>query len=122
MAEKREGTGFLMKQRPYLKLFILTKIGTQRIYGQQIIDDLKKELKPFSYKPYHSEIYRALQELLESGYIKRSRKKLHEDSYQEIFIYYIRDPDKVQAYKKTLKIELERCKAMIEFALKNNYN
>ena len=86
MADKRESTGFMIRQRAYIKLFVLTKIGTRRIYGQQIIDELKSEFKPYGYNPYPSEVYRALQELLEDGYVKRQRVKLKDESYQEIFM------------------------------------
>ena len=121
MADKRESTGFLIKQRAYLKLFILNKIGTRRIYGQQIVNELKSEMNNFNYHPYHSEIYRSLQDLLEDGYIKRQRSKLKKDSYQEIYLYYIKDADKVNAYNQLVKQDLDRCKALIDYALEKNF-
>lgn len=122
MTEKRESTGFMIKQRAYLKLFILTKIGTERVYAHQIFEDLKADFKEFGFKPYHSEVYRSLQELLEDGYVKRQRKKLKTDSYQEVFLYYINDPDKVRAYKKLVKQDIERCKGLLEYAIKSNFS
>lgn len=122
MAEKRGNTGFLIRQRAYIKLFILTKIGTKRVYGKEILDQLTEEFRPFNYKPYHSEVYRGLQELLEGGYIKRQRVKLKNESYQEIYLYYIHDVDKVNMYKKMVQEDLNRCMKMLKYALDYNFD
>ena len=121
MVEKRESTGFMIKQRAYLKLFILTRIGANRVYGQQLIDDLRAEFKEYGFRPYHSEIYRSLHELLEDGYISRRRRKRTDDSYQEIYVYYIQDKEKVNAYKKVIKEDLERCRRLLDYGVKKNF-
>src|SRR6185437_3516511 len=120
--EKRESTGFLIKQRAFLKLYLITNIENGRWYGMKLLDDLRKEFKPMGFEPQHPEIYRALHELLEDGILKRGKVKKEGSRYQEIAVYYIRDTEKANAYKKLIKHDLDRGYQLIKKALEDNYH
>ncbi len=121
-SQKRENTGFLLKQRAFLKLYIITNIENGRWYGMSLRDELRKEFDHLGYRPQHSEVYRALHELLEDGLLKRGEVLMEGSKYQKVALYYIRDTEKVKAYKKLIKVELDRCKGLIEKALADNYS
>ncbi len=122
MVRKRESTGFLIKQRAFLKLYILSSIEKERWYGMQILDELKASFKPYGYEPQHSEIYRALHELLEDGIL--SRKKIVEEGakYKEVAVYSVKNPDELKAYKKLVKADLDRCEQLLRKAIQDNYS
>ncbi len=122
MGKKRESTGFLIKQRAFLKLYILSSIEKERWYGMQILDELKAAFKPYGYEPQHSEIYRALHELLEDGIL--SRKKIVEEGakYKEVAVYSVKNPDELKAYKKLVKADLDRCEQLLRKAIQDNYS
>lgn len=119
--QQRESTGFLIKQRAFLKLYLITNIENGRWYGMKLLDELKKEFKPLGFEPQHPEIYRALHELLEDGILKRGKVKKEGSKYQEIAVYFIRDTEKASAYKKLIKYDLDRSYQVIKKALKDNY-
>ncbi len=119
---KRESTGFLIKQRAFLKLYLITNIENDRWYGMKLLDEIRKEFKPMGFEPQHPEIYRALHELLEEGILKRGKIKKEGSKYQEIAVYFIRDVEKANAYKKLVKYDLDRGYQIIKKALKDNYS
>ncbi|MDQ0206062.1 helix-turn-helix transcriptional regulator [Alkalicoccobacillus murimartini] len=108
MSHTRKSSGFLIKQRLFIKGYLITYIETSRPYGIQMLDELKQHFKPLGYTPNHAEIYRALHELLDEGIVRSGQKKLTEDSYQEITIYYIRDAEKAHALKQHIADEVRR--------------
>nr|WP_295970727.1 helix-turn-helix transcriptional regulator [uncultured Bacillus sp.] len=118
---KRESTGFLIKQRAFLKLYIITNIENGRWYGLQLLDEMKKEFKPYGFEPQHSEIYRALHDLLEEGILTRGKIKKDGSKYQEVAIYSIKDKEKAKTYKKMVKADLDRCSHLLRKALEDNY-
>ncbi|MBS4176844.1 helix-turn-helix transcriptional regulator [Lederbergia citrea] len=120
--KKRESTGFLIKQRAFLKLYLITNIENGRWYGMKLLDELRKEFKPMGFEPQHPEIYRALHELLEDGILKRGKIKKDGSKYQEIAVYYIRDAEKASAYKKLIKYDIDRSYRMIRKALEDNFS
>lgn len=122
MTKKRESTGFLIKQRAFLKLYILTSIEKERWYGMQILDELKAAFRPFGYEPQHSEIYRALHDLLEDGIL--TRKKIVEEGsrYKEVAVYSVKNIDEAKAYKKLVKADLDRGEQLLRKALKDNFS
>ncbi|SEM15402.1 Replication terminator protein [Mesobacillus persicus] len=122
MTKKRESTGFLIKQRAFLKLYILTSIEKERWYGMQILDELKAAFRPFGYEPQHSEIYRALHDLLEDGIL--TRKKIIEEGsrYKEVAVYSVKNKDEAKAYKKLVKADLDRGEQLLRKALKDNFS
>ncbi|MBB6445263.1 helix-turn-helix transcriptional regulator [Bacillus benzoevorans] len=118
---KRESTGFLIKQRAFLKLYIITNIENRRWYGLQLLDEMKKEFGPFGFEPQHSEIYRALHDLLEDGILTRGKIKKNGSKYQEVAVYTIKDQEKAKTYKKMVKADLDRCSHLLRKALEDNY-
>ncbi|MBR2517348.1 MAG: Replication termination protein, partial [Geobacillus sp.] len=64
MGEKRTPSGFLLKQRAFLKLYLITLTEQERLYGLKLLDVLRQEFKPFGYQPNHSEVYKALHDLI----------------------------------------------------------
>ena len=119
--KKRESTGFLIKQRAFLKLYLITNIEADRAYGKQMLEELQSAFKPFGYEPQHSEIYRALHELLEDGVFTRTFIPKDGAAYQQVAIYKIADQDKANAYKKLVKADLDRCMGILRKALEDNY-
>ncbi|MED4346355.1 MULTISPECIES: helix-turn-helix transcriptional regulator [Heyndrickxia] len=125
MAEKRqrESTGFLIKQRAFLKLYIITNIENGRWYGLQLLDELKKEFKPLGFEPQHSEIYRALHELEdEEQILTKIKVKPDGAKRKEVVVYKIKDMEKAKAYKKLVKADLERCEQLLQKALRDNFS
>jgi len=54
---QRESTGFLLKQRAFLKVFLLTEIEQGRSYGLQLREILLTHFQAYGFNPNHSEIY-----------------------------------------------------------------
>jgi len=118
----RESTGFLIKQRAFLKLYMITNIENGRWYGLQLLDELRKEFKPYGFEPQHSEVYRALHELEDDeGILTKVKVKVPGSKRKEIVVYKIKDSEKAKAYKKTVKADLDRCEKLLQKALKDNY-
>jgi Replication terminator protein len=57
---KRSSTGFLLKQRAFLKLYMITYDEQERLYGMKLLEVLREEFKPYGYRPQHTEVYKAL--------------------------------------------------------------
>ena len=119
---KRESTGFLIKQRAFLKLYIITNIENGRWYGLQLLEEMRKEFQPFGFEPQHSEIYRALHDLLEDGVLTRGKVKKEGAKYQEVAVYSIKDKEKAKTYKKMVKVDLDRSSQLLRKALEDNYS
>jgi DNA-binding PadR family transcriptional regulator len=123
MGDKRTPSGFLLKQRAFLKLYLITLTEQERLYGLKILDLLRQEFKPFGYRPNHSEVYKALHDLIEDGILKQVKTKKEGMKYQEVVYYRFTEEGykKAQLYKKQLKAELDRCEALIRKAIKDNF-
>ena len=121
--EKRTPSGFLLKQRAFLKLYLITLTEQERLYGLKLLDFLRQEFRPFGYKPNHSEIYKALHDLIEDGILKQVKMKKEGMKYQEVVYYRFADGgyEKAKLYKKQLKAELDRCEALLRKAIKDNF-
>lgn len=119
MKDLRTSSSFLIKQRPFIQLYVLKFLEDGRPYGIQMLEQLRERFKKEGYQPNHAEIYRALHDLVDSGVLKASKKKLSADSYQEITTYFIRDVQKAIHLKKQLINELNRSKAMLMKALED---
>jgi len=122
---EQQSRGFLLKQRAFLKLYLLDIIDKQKGYGSQMLDDLRKEMKEYGYNPTHSEIYKTLHELYKEGIVSREKKIKGEPGvdFQEIVIYRMTDKGKeeMKLYKKQMKVELERCVGLLNKALHDHY-
>jgi DNA-binding PadR family transcriptional regulator len=122
MVKKRESTGFLIKQRAFLKLYILSSIEKERWYGMQLLDELKSAFKPYGYEPQHSEIYRALHDLLEDGILTRKKVIEEGSKYKEVAVYSVKNIDEAKAYKKLVKADLDRGEQLLRKAIKDNFS
>ena len=122
---EQQSRGFLVKQRAFLKLYLLDLIERQKGYGSQMLDDLRKEFKPYGYSPTHSEIYKSLHELYKDGIVRREKKIKGEPGvdFQEIVIYHLTDfgKEELKLYKKQMKVELDRCSALLNKAIRDHY-
>ncbi len=122
MGLKRENSGFLIKQRAFLKLYLVTRIEKGPWYGLQLLDELKSAFKPYGFSPQHSEIYRALHDLTEAGILKRRKVTEEGSKYKEVAVYSIADKEGAKAYKKLVKADLDRCEQLLRKAIKDNYS
>ena len=122
MGLKRENSGFLIKQRAFLKLYLVTRIEKGPWYGLQLLDELKSAFKPYGFAPQHSEVYRALHDLTEAGILKRRKVTEEGSKYKEVAVYSIADEDGAKAYKKLVKADLDRCEQLLRKAIKDNYS
>lgn len=111
--QTRKSTGFLIRQRAFLKAYIIRYVEEGRHYGLQIKDRLRIEFDAFGYKPEHSEVYRALHDLTQEGYLKRVKKIEEGSTYKEIVLYYIADSEKTKAYMKLVTEDLHRSQGML---------
>lgn len=117
MNRKRVSTGFLIKQRLFLKAYLLSFIEDGRPYGTQMLEELKEQFKPYGFSPNHAELYRALYELIEEGVLRSTKRKLRKDSFQEVNVYYFRDSDKAHRIKQQSLDEMIRSHAILEKAI-----
>jgi DNA-binding PadR family transcriptional regulator len=121
MTEKRKPSGFLLKQRAFLKLYLITMTEKKRLYGFKILDELREEFRPYGYRPNHSELYKALHDLIKDGILKQIKQKKEGAEFQEVVYYQFVDYEKAKQYKRQLKAELDRSKAIIEKAIRDNF-
>ncbi|WP_026693955.1 Replication termination protein [Peribacillus kribbensis] len=133
MEENHQSRGFLLKQRAFLKLYLLDYIQSNKSYGRQFVEDLRKEFEPYAYAPTHSEVYKCLHDLYREGYLKREKKLLGEQggdfigkkdaTFQEIIVYHMTEEGKakLETYRKTLKVELERCIGLLTKGLNDHF-
>ncbi|WP_077621817.1 helix-turn-helix transcriptional regulator [Sediminibacillus massiliensis] len=123
MGEHRNSSGFLVKQRAFLKLYLITLIENKHLYGLKLRDLLKQEFSDLGYQPHHPEIYKSLHELIEQGIIYQIKEKREGNKYQEVVYYNFTEDgkEKANAYKKLMKVELDRCKALLDKAIRDNY-
>ncbi|MFE4029336.1 helix-turn-helix transcriptional regulator [Priestia sp. YIM B13551] len=122
---KYENRGFLLKQRAFLKLYMYQIIMEQKRYGQEYLHKLRKEFEPFGYSPTHSEMYKVLHELTREKLVTREKRIKGEPGvdFQEVIFYELTDKGKEEydLFKKQMKVELERNKALLEKALRDHY-
>ncbi|MEK4029747.1 Replication termination protein [Pseudobacillus sp. FSL P4-0506] len=112
---------FLIKQRAFLKLFMIRFVEENKLYGMQAMDELKMTFKQFGYEPNHSEIYRSLHELIDDGILKRQKKLQEGAKYKEVVIYQFADYEKARLYKKQVKTDLDRSMGLLRKALEDVY-
>lgn len=93
----------------------------KRLYGFKILDELREEFRPYGYRPNHSELYKALHDLIKDGILKQIKRKKEGAEFQEVVYYQFVDYEKAKQYKRQLKAELDRSKAIIEKAIRDNF-
>ena len=125
MKEGKKTGGFLMKQRAFLKLYLLRYIEREKKYGREFLDELQEQFKDFGYVPPHSEIYKVLHELTREELVKREKqiKGDPKHDFQEIIFYKLTEKGKeeMDLYRKQMKVELERCQGLIKKAIEDHY-
>ena len=117
--------GFLLKQRAFLKLYLLSYIQNEKRYGLQLLEHLKQEFKEYGYTPTHSEMYKTLHELTREGIVSREKSIKGEPGvdFQEIIFYHLTEKGKVELelYRKQMKVELDRCSGLLNKAIGDHY-
>lgn len=123
--EKIKSRGFLLRQRAYLKLYLYRSISRNKMYGKQYLNEFLAEFDQFGYTPSHAEIYKTLHEMTLDGHVKRERriKGDPQTDFQEIIFYTLTEQGKefYEAYNKSMKVELERCRDLLNKALRDHY-
>ena len=117
-----EKSAFLIKQRAFLKVFLLAEIEQGKSYGLQLKKVIRDKFKAYGFKPDHSEIYRSLHELTKDGYLKKTEELLEGAEYKSVEIYRINDKDKVKAYKELIKADLDRSRDLLRKAIDEIYS
>lgn len=126
----REGGGvhmaFMIAQRAFIKVYLITMVEQQRGYGYQMLEELRQEFKSHGYSPPQSEIYRALHELVQEGVLYRTKQLKGNDprvDFQEIVLYHFTDDgaEKAKLYKKQVKTDLDRCLGILHKAVNDNF-
>ncbi|WP_088363149.1 helix-turn-helix transcriptional regulator [Bacillus cereus] len=112
---------FLVKQRAFLKIYLIYMAEKEKLYGLQFQETIREEFMQFGYRPNHSEIYKSLHELIEEGILKRMKTLKQGMKFQEVIYYRIQDREKANLYKKQLKVELDRCHNMLGKAIADIY-
>ncbi|MDQ0215514.1 DNA-binding PadR family transcriptional regulator [Oikeobacillus pervagus] len=112
---------FLVKQRAFLKLYMIRLVEENRLYGMQALDELRQTFQNFGYSPNHSEIYRALHELIDDGVLKRKKVIQEGAKYKEIVIYQFQDYEQAKLYKKQMKVDLDRSIGLLKSAMSEIY-
>ncbi|WP_308639887.1 helix-turn-helix transcriptional regulator [Paenibacillus silvisoli] len=115
--------GFMIAQRAFIKLYMITLVEKHRGYGYQMLEELKQDFKALGYEPPQSEIYRSLHDLVEDGILYRTRHRKLDVDYQEVIMYHFTDDgmEKARLYKKLVKEDLDRCQALLHKAVKDNF-
>jgi len=118
---ERNPSGFMLKQRAFLKLYMITMTEQKRLYGFRLLEELRKEFKEHGYKPNSSEIYKSLHDLLDDGILEQVEKKKEGTDRQKVVYYRFKDRQKAERYKTLLKEELNRCSRLLDKAIEDNF-
>lgn len=120
---KRESRGFLLKQRAFLKLYLITLMQQKKSYGLQVLDTLTETFKPYGYQPTHSAMYEALYDLVEDGILHRQEIIPPNERFKKLVYYEFTNNglNQAEVYKKQLKEELDRCQGLIQQAIRDNF-
>ena len=111
---------FVVKQRAFLKLYLIQLIKQGKGYGLQLQGELERKFKPYGFTPTKTEIYRSLQDLLEDGILSRVKEKKDGARYAEIAVYSILDYDKAYSYTRTVREDIRRSMSLLELSLKDS--
>lgn len=96
MERKKYKNRFLIKQRAFLKLYLLGLIEKRKDYGLNFLEEIREEFKELGYKPTHSELYKSLHSLAKEGWVERIRKVKGDpkEDFQEIILYRLTEEGK----------------------------
>lgn len=126
MQKGEEEMAFMIAQRAFIKLYLISMVEEHHGYGYEMLEEMKARFESFGYSPPQSEIYRALHELVHDGVLYRTKQLKGNDpkvDFQEIVIYHFTDDghEKANLYKKQVKVDLDRCIGMLTKAATDNY-
>ena len=115
-------SAYLIKQRAFLKVFLLAEIEKGQSYGLQLKKIIQQKFDEYGFKPDHSEIYRSLHELMKDGYLSKTEELVKGAEFKTVEVYRIKDKDKVKAYKELVKPDLDRSRDLIRRAIEEIYS
>jgi DNA-binding PadR family transcriptional regulator len=120
-----KGRNYLIKQRAFLKLYLLSLIEEKKEYALQYFQTLTDMFQAFGYQPSRSEIYKSLHELSQDGILKRI-KKIKGDpkaDFQEVVLYQFTEIgyEKAKQYKSLVRADLDRCIGLLQKAVRDNF-
>ena len=113
VSESEHKSKFLIKQRAVLIVYLIHLAETNRIYGTQYLDYMRQNFSVYGYNPEMSEVYKSLHELEEEGALRSREERLEDKKYKKIVVYTINNREKATQYKNEIKLELERCYALL---------
>lgn len=118
---ERKPSGYVLKQRAFLKCYMITLTEQERMYGNTIVGLLREEFSVLGYKPTPSEIYKSLHELIKQE-ILEPMEKIREDSERRKVIYYrIKDQERAESYKKRVYEDMVRSYRILKKGLEDNF-
>lgn len=116
-----ERYGYLIRQRAFLKLYLITELDKGKAYGQQLEQIFLQKFSAFGFQPNLTEIYRSLHDLTEEGILLKRDEVIEGAKYKKVAVYYMKDKEKARAYKKQVKDHLEQSMHILRKALSDNY-
>ncbi|MGG1263746.1 helix-turn-helix transcriptional regulator [Brevibacillus laterosporus] len=122
MKKSSRERNFLIKQRAYLKVYLITKIKKGRSYGLQLAKELGDEFIRDGFVPTSAEVYRSLDELVEQGIVSRHTQLQEGTEKKPIIVYKINDLHIADSYLQLVQQDLQRSQRLIEKALKDNFH
>ena len=118
---ERKSSGFLVKQRAFLKLYMITMTEQKRLHGYRLLEVLREEFDGHGYRPNSSEIYKSLHDLINDGILEQDERKKEGMQFQKVVYYRFKDRKKAERYKELLYKELKRCNRLLEKAIQDNF-
>lgn len=118
-----ESRGFLIKQRAFIKAYLIHLIDRQKDYGWNYLEEIREVFQPYGFNPTATELYRCLHELVEDGILYRIKKRKEDSEYQEVVLYKFTDDgwQKGKLYKQQVKTDLDRSMGLLKKAVKDMY-
>jgi DNA-binding PadR family transcriptional regulator len=125
VTDQIKGRNYLIKQRAFLKLYLLSLIEEKKEYALQYFQTLTDMFQACGYQPSRSEIYKSLHELSQDGILKRI-KKIKGDpkaDFQEVVLYQFTEIgyEKAKQYKSLVRADLDRCIGLLQKAVRDNF-
>lgn len=117
---------FMIVQWVFIKLYFIIMVEQYRGYGYEMLEVMKQEFKDYGYVLFQSEVYWVLYELVQQGvfyWMKKLKGSDFKVDFQEIVLYYFMDDgvEKVELYKKQVKVDLDCCLGMLYKVEEDNY-
>lgn len=118
---KRTPSGFLFKQRAFLKMYLITLTENKRLYGHEMLDLLRNEFRSLGYRPTRSEIYKSLHDLIDTGILEEVVEIKEGLKRQKVIYYRIINKQKAKKYKELVREDIDRSIKILNKAIKDNF-